>query len=263
MTKVINYRDTIKNKEPYDIYIGRENTWYGLSKSKWANPYKAYLLGSKEEAIRLYMIHVLSTPELFSSLYELKGKTLACWCDPEPCHGDALAHLVELFCPDDPNKVPNLFDWTVELQDIHIYTDGGASPNPGTGAYAYVVVDVGEGAVIREGKGRVMETTNNRMELYAVIEALRLPETENKRIGLYTDSEYVRKGITMWIHSWIKNNWQRKEGPVMNADLWKTLYDLTQHRIIDWQWVRGHSGDKYNERCDQLVQEARNGNFRS
>jgi ribonuclease HI len=142
-----------------------------------------------------------------------------------------------------------------------IYTDGGCSGNPGPGGWAYVMVQAsfqGE-SVIAENMGAEKNTTNNRMELTAVIEALRALKQMNapRQIAVYTDSQYVQKGITEWIRSWKRNSWRTSDKkPVKNQDLWMDLDSLAGEFLIDWQWVRGHAGNEYNERCDRMTQEA-------
>jgi ribonuclease HI len=144
------------------------------------------------------------------------------------------------------------------MTKIRIYTDGGCSGNPGPGAWAYILLEPqGES---REA-GFCAETTNNRMELQAVIEALRAvrkkPDLASARIELFTDSLYVKNGISDWIHNWIKNGWKtRSKQPVKNQNLWKQLWNLSSTMGIQWRWLQGHAGDHYNEACDRLVQEA-------
>jgi len=136
---------------------------------------------------------------------------------------------------------------------VEIFTDGACSGNPGIGGY---------GAILRSG-GREKEisgyepfTTNNRMELIAVIKAL---EALKKpcRVTVTTDSNYVVKGITTWIYSWMKNHWKnsRKEN-VINRDIWERLFDLSQHHDISWQWIKSHEDHVENERCDKLAKRA-------
>ncbi len=136
---------------------------------------------------------------------------------------------------------------------VQIFTDGACSGNPGPGGW---------GALLRYGKhekqisGFSPLTTNNRMELLAAIRAL---ETLKKpcRVILTTDSNYLRQGITQWIHSWIKRGWKRSGGkPVMNEDLWKKLYKLSREHNIEWKWVKGHAGHPENELADTLATEA-------
>lgn len=135
------------------------------------------------------------------------------------------------------------------MSDVIIYTDGGADPNPGIGGWA---------AILRYGEtekvltGNEPESTNNRMELTAAIEALRVLKRPCT-VTLHTDSQYLRKGITEYINKWAAKNWQG----VANADLWQQLWPLVKQHQIDWQWVKGHAGDALNERVDQLAREAR------
>lgn len=138
------------------------------------------------------------------------------------------------------------------LDTVIVYTDGGCRPNPGVGAWAAVLIS---GEKSKELVGGEMESTNNRMELMAAIsalEALRKP----CRVEMHTDSQYVKNGISSWIKKWKANSWRRgKEGgEVKNIDLWKRLDEATQRHDIQWKWVRGHAGNKYNERCDVLCE---------
>ena len=136
---------------------------------------------------------------------------------------------------------------------VEIYTDGACSGNPGPGGYAAILK---YGLEIREISGYEVETTNNRMEMMAVIEALR----QLKRpcdVRVITDSQYVVKGMTEWIQGWVKRNWlTSQKKPVLNKSLWKELLRLCKKHKIEWQWVKGHNGHPYNERCDQLAREA-------
>jgi len=144
---------------------------------------------------------------------------------------------------------------------LKIYTDGGCSGNPGPGGWAYVIIMrtfQGENIIAQE-KGGVQDTTNNKMELTAVIEALRKLKTMDvpRQVTVYTDSQYVQKGISEWINTWKKNSWRTSDKkPVKNQDLWMELDSLANDFIIIWQWVKGHDGNKYNELCDQMTQEA-------
>lgn len=137
---------------------------------------------------------------------------------------------------------------------VTIYSDGGADPNPGIGGWA---------AILRYGEhekvltGNEPYTTNNRMELSAAVAALKALSRPSE-VDFYTDSEYLRRGITEWIESWIQKQWRTKGGkPVANEDLWRELLALTEEHEIEWNWVRGHSGDPTNERVDQLARAAR------
>ncbi|MEM1132800.1 MAG: ribonuclease HI [Pseudomonadota bacterium] len=136
---------------------------------------------------------------------------------------------------------------------VRIATDGACKGNPGPGGW---------GAVIRfkdkekELSGGEAETTNNRMELLAAIEALNAL-TRSCTIELTTDSVYVRDGITKWIHGWQKNGWRTAaKKPVKNADLWQQLVTAAERHQVSWHWVKGHAGDLYNERADTLASNA-------
>lgn len=134
---------------------------------------------------------------------------------------------------------------------VEIFTDGACSGNPGVGGW---------GAILRykdiekELSGGEENTTNNRMELMAVIMALSALKT-NCNISLYTDSKYVMNGITEWLANWKRNNWRtaNKKQEVKNVDLWQRLDELTQQHEIRWLWVKGHNGHLENERCDALA----------
>lgn len=136
------------------------------------------------------------------------------------------------------------------MKDIEIYTDGACKGNPGPGGW---------GAWLRSGEhereiwGGEGQTTNNRMELTAVIESLAALKAPS-RVTLHLDSEYVRNGITAWIHNWKRRGWRTASNQaVKNVDLWQRLDALTQAHQIEWRWVRGHAGDPGNERADALA----------
>ena len=136
------------------------------------------------------------------------------------------------------------------MKKIYIYTDGACSGNPGPGGWGAVLKYEDN---VKEISGGEDKTTNNRMELSAVIEALKLLK-ESCSIVLTTDSTYVKNGITEWIHTWKKNNWKTStKKPVKNVELWKELLELTKNHKIEWKWVKGHSGHPENERCDELA----------
>lgn len=139
------------------------------------------------------------------------------------------------------------------LPDVHVFTDGSCLGNPGAGGYA---------ALLRFGSaekvltGHEPYTTNNRMELMAVIVALKAL-TKPCRVHLYTDSQYVRQGITDWIHRWKINGWRNASGQsIKNIDLWKVLDNLVITHDIQWHWVKGHSNHVENERVDKLARDA-------
>jgi ribonuclease HI len=135
---------------------------------------------------------------------------------------------------------------------VNIYTDGACSGNPGPGGW---------GAILRwanherELNGGEPHTTNNRMELLAAISALDALKRPCS-IDLHTDSQYVRQGITQWIHGWKRNGWRTADRkPVKNADLWERLDAAIARHEVRWHWVRGHAGDELNERADQLARD--------
>jgi ribonuclease HI len=145
---------------------------------------------------------------------------------------------------------------TSELCQVDIYTDGGCDPNPGPGGWGAVLLSGGR---TKEISGAAARTTNNRMELTAAIEALsqlKLP----CEVTLYTDSTYLRDGITKWITGWQARDWLKADGtPVENRDLWLALANAQATHSVRWQWLRGHRGQRWNERADQLATEARKG----
>lgn len=136
---------------------------------------------------------------------------------------------------------------------VIIYTDGACRGNPGPGGWGAILAYNGKE---KQLKGSEQHTTNNRMELTAAIEALSALNT-TCQVVLYTDSKYVCQGITEWIVGWIKRGWKNSQRhAVKNADLWQALHRLNQQHQIDWQWVKGHSGNPGNELADQLANEA-------
>ena len=140
---------------------------------------------------------------------------------------------------------------------IEIYTDGSCLENPGNGGWAAIINDSGK---IVKISGSEKNTTNNRMELMAPIEALG-KINKKKKVKIFTDSQYVKMGITNWIHNWIKNSWQTsKKEDVKNKDLWLNLYKLTQSLDIEWHWVKSHAGNTLNEEVDALAKDAAKSN---
>lgn len=133
--------------------------------------------------------------------------------------------------------------------DVTIYTDGGSDPNPGIGGWSAILI-FGEHEKVLSGHDPA--TTNNRMELTAAIEALKALKRPCT-ITFYTDSEYLRKGITQYIEKWAAKNWK----DVRNADLWQALWPQVKKHQIDWHWVKGHAGNEINERVDRLARQAR------
>jgi ribonuclease HI len=136
---------------------------------------------------------------------------------------------------------------------IKIYTDGSCLNNPGNGGWA-AIININN--KIKKISGSVKDTTNNKMELMAPIKALQTIE-EKQLIEIYTDSQYVRLGITDWVNKWIKNNWlTSKKEAVKNKELWIQLYDLNKSHKIKWIWVKAHAGNILNEEVDLLAKQA-------
>ncbi len=135
---------------------------------------------------------------------------------------------------------------------VKIYTDGACRGNPGPGGWGAVMLYRDR---VRELSGGDRHTTNNRMELTAVIKAL-AELRKSAEIDVYSDSSYVVKGMTGWIHDWKRRGWKRASGSLENVDLWRELAELADLHRIRWHWVRGHSGDPLNERADELAKTA-------
>ena len=138
---------------------------------------------------------------------------------------------------------------------IKIYTDGSCLTNPGDGGWAAIISINGK---IKEISGSEKNTTNNRMELLAPIRALKEMK-QSDQIEIYTDSQYVKLGITEWINTWVVNNWKTsKKEDVKNKDLWVELYDLNKSLNVKWNWVKAHAGNPMNEEVDLLAKKAAN-----
>lgn len=138
-------------------------------------------------------------------------------------------------------------------QKVEIYTDGASSGNPGPGGWGVILRYKN---TEKELSGFEAMTTNNRMEIRAAIEGIKAL-TRSVKIEVYTDSQYLRDGVTKWLFQWKKNNWRLSNKlPVKNQDLWEELDALTQNHDISWHWVRGHSGHPENERADALARQA-------
>ena len=138
---------------------------------------------------------------------------------------------------------------------IKIYTDGSCLENPGNGGWAAIILINNEKIVI---SGNKKNTTNNQMELLAAIEALKkIPE--GQEIQIYTDSKYVKQGITEWIEKWIQNNWKTSsKQKVKNLELWTELNEISKKHKIEWFWIKAHAGDPINEEVDELAKKAAN-----
>ena len=136
---------------------------------------------------------------------------------------------------------------------IKIYTDGSCLKNPGNGGWAAIIYINNEKVVI---SGNKKNTTNNQMELTAAIEALK-KVPEEQEIQIFTDSKYVKLGITEWIEKWIQNNWKTSSKQnVKNVGLWKELNMISKKHKVKWSWVKGHAGNTFNEEVDQLAKKA-------
>ena len=140
----------------------------------------------------------------------------------------------------------------MDSKKIKIYSDGACSGNPGPGGWGALIIYNNQS---KEIFGGMKSTTNNQMELKSIIEALKIIEN-NYKIEVYTDSMYVKDGITKWVSNWKKNGWKTSsKKPVKNMELWKELDQLNSSHKINWQWVKGHSGDIGNEKADALARK--------
>jgi ribonuclease HI len=138
------------------------------------------------------------------------------------------------------------------LPIVEIFTDGSCEGNPGPGGWAALVRENGKE---RELSGSERESTNNRMELTAALKALQSLEP-NSDVRIYTDSQYLRRGITEWLPGWEARGWKRKTGVLANVDIWQALTREIKRHKIDWRWVKGHAGNAENDRVDRLARKA-------
>ena len=138
------------------------------------------------------------------------------------------------------------------LPEVIIYTDGACDPNPGPGGWAAILLFQ---KTKKEIQGSEHQTTNNRMELMAAIQALQALEVPYN-VELYTDSKYLQMGIEEWLPEWIKRGWKRKGGKLANIDLWQSLQVLSKKHTVEWHWLKGHTGNIYNERVNWMAQHA-------
>ena len=134
---------------------------------------------------------------------------------------------------------------------VVVYTDGSCEPNPGPGGWAAIILDGDKETIL---KGYSPESTNNRMEMNAALQALKKID-KSRRVRLYTDSQYLKNGVESWMKNWKANNWKRKAGKLANVDLWKQISEETDQRSIEWRWVKGHNGNPFNERVDRLAHQ--------
>lgn len=143
------------------------------------------------------------------------------------------------------------------MAELFAYTDGACSGNPGPGGWGVLMRAMQDGRVAkeRELKGGEADTTNNRMELLAAINALETLARASD-ITIVTDSQYVKNGVTSWIHSWKRNGWKTSaKKPVKNVELWQRLDEAQARHNVNWEWVKGHAGHPENERADELARE--------
>jgi ribonuclease HI len=141
---------------------------------------------------------------------------------------------------------------TAKATGVEIFTDGACSGNPGPGGWGVILRYGGHEKELKGGEER---TTNNRMELMAAISALEALKKPS-HVDLHTDSEYVKNGITAWIHNWKRNGWRTADKkPVKNAELWQRLEQALARHEVKWHWVKGHAGHPENERADELARE--------
>lgn len=138
------------------------------------------------------------------------------------------------------------------LPCVTIYTDGSCEPNPGSGGWAALLIFGKHEKVL---SGSEVHTTNNRMELTAAVNALGALK-DPCQVEIFTDSEYLRRGITEWLPDWRRRGWKRKTGKLANIDLWQALDTSLRRHSIHWHWVRGHAGDQLNQRVDWLARKA-------
>ncbi len=133
-----------------------------------------------------------------------------------------------------------------------VYTDGACDPNPGTGGWSAIIRCPQEEIIL---SGCERDSTNNRMELTAAIKALEHIKNA-AQVDLFTDSQYLQRGIEEWLSTWVKKNWKGSSGKVANQDLWKKLLEVTGKQNVKWHWLRGHSGQRDNARVDYLAKKA-------
>jgi ribonuclease HI len=139
----------------------------------------------------------------------------------------------------------------ISASKVEIYTDGSCDPNPGPGGWAAIILDGKERKIL---KGFESNSTNNRMELTAALEALKHVDSL-KPIRIFTDSQYLQKGVEEWLANWKARNWKRKGGVLANIDLWKEISEeITRHKIV-WRWIKGHAGNPYNEQADRIAKQ--------
>ncbi len=140
----------------------------------------------------------------------------------------------------------------VNKSEVIIYTDGSCLGNPGPGGWASIILDNGREYSL---SGGCNDTTNNRMELTAAIQAFRVLKQASE-VQLFTDSEYLKRGVTEWMKTWKARSWKRKGGVLANIDLWQALDREISRHTITWHWLKGHNGSPMNEKADRLAKKA-------
>ncbi len=141
------------------------------------------------------------------------------------------------------------------LPQVEIFTDGSCEGNPGRGGWAALIRTAGHERVLT---GTETNSTNNRMELTAALKALQAL-SQRSQVRFYTDSQYLRRGITEWLPNWQARGWKRKSGALANVELWQELAQAIKRHQIDWHWVKGHAGHAENQRVDRLARQATRG----
>lgn len=197
------------------------------------------------------------TPELKESYLKLRREWSRILREFVSENQDVLNKLTTV-SPEEQEEIT--LGWTpseveqLEPEPVYIFIDGACSGNPGPGGWGAVIKT---GDSVQELSGFDPDTTNNRMELTAAIEALRSVPAQCGPVVIATDSKYVIDGLTQWLPKWKRNGWRTADKkPVRNDDLWRTLDTLCQERKPKWEWVKGHAGHPENEKCDQLAWEA-------
>lgn len=238
-----------KYKEPYDIYIGRG--------SKWGNPFShkdntkaIYKTNTKEESIEKYKEWIQTQPQLMSSLHELEGKKLGCFCKPKECHGDVLVELI---------KEKQMID-IMEKPHVEIWTDGSSSNNK-TRCTGWACILKYKDHYREYWGGFEPDTTNQQVEVYSALFALQKINTTNIPIHLHSDSAYLINCMNEdWINEkWRVNGWKNStKKKVSNRELWEELDEVAQNqKYLFWCKVKGHDGIDLNERADDLAVKGR------
>lgn len=238
-----------KYKEPYDVYIGRGSIW-GNPFSHKDGTKAVYKVETREESIEKYREWIVTQPQLMSSLKILRGKTLGCFCKPQPCHGDVLAELV---------KEDIMFD-ILKKEPIEIWSDGSSSNNK-TRFTGFSTILKYKNHYREYWGGFIADTTNQQVEIYSALHGLLEINTTNIPIHVYSDSAYLINGMNDdWVNKiWRMNGWlNSKKKPVSNQSLWELMDSVAKKQMhIEWRKVKGHVGVELNERADKLAVKGR------